>query len=99
MGRKEETGEKGKEQMVTVTGQGIAWAAAAPAAQKDLQRETLLFNLKMQFKHNLEKMLALTTRYDNFNTHYFQLLLLYQNLQHFSSISDKKTKQQIPYVI
>lgn len=36
--------------MVTVTGQGIAWAAAAPAAQKDLQRETLFLNWRMQFK-------------------------------------------------
>lgn len=37
--RKQEAGEEGKEEVVTVTGQGVARAAAAPAAQEDLRTE------------------------------------------------------------
>lgn len=36
---KQETGKEGKEEVVTVTRQGVARAAAAPAAQKDLHTE------------------------------------------------------------
>lgn len=39
VGGKQETGEEGKEEVVTVTGQGVARAAASPAAQKDLHTE------------------------------------------------------------
>lgn len=39
VGGKQEAGEESKEEVVTVTGQGVAVAAAAPAAQKDLETE------------------------------------------------------------
>lgn len=39
MGGKQETGEEGEEEVVTVTGQGVALAAAAPAAEEDLDTE------------------------------------------------------------
>lgn len=39
VGGKQEAGEEGKEEVVTVTGQGVTVAAAAPAAQKDLETE------------------------------------------------------------
>lgn len=35
VGGKQETGEEGKEEVITVTVQGVAWAAVSPAAQKD----------------------------------------------------------------
>lgn len=37
VGGKQETGEEGKEEVVTVTGHGVARAAASPAADKYLQ--------------------------------------------------------------
>lgn len=39
VGGKQETGEEGEEEVVTVTGQGVALAAAAPAAEEDLDTE------------------------------------------------------------
>lgn len=39
VGGKQEAGEEGKEEVVTVTGQGVAVAAAAPTAQKDLETQ------------------------------------------------------------
>lgn len=37
MGGKQEAGEEGEEEVVTVTGQGVAGVAAAAAAEEDLQ--------------------------------------------------------------
>lgn len=39
VGGKQETGEKGKEEVVTVTGQSFARAAASPTTQKNLHTQ------------------------------------------------------------
>lgn len=39
VGGKQETGEEGEEEVVTVTGQTVARATASPAAEKDLHAE------------------------------------------------------------
>ena len=39
VGGKQETGEEGEDEVVTVTGQGLAREAVSPAAQKDLHAE------------------------------------------------------------
>lgn len=40
--RKQETGEEGKKEVITVTGQGSAGTAVSSNTQEDLQQETLL---------------------------------------------------------
>lgn len=42
VGGKQETCEEGEEEVVTVTGQGLARAAASTAAQKDLQTDLMI---------------------------------------------------------
>lgn len=54
VGGKQETGEEGEDEVVTVTGQGLAREAVTPAAQKDLHAEKHRFNSKI-FRKTLKQ--------------------------------------------